>query len=225
MKPADKMSNIRRTVCGLITFLLVIGATLPAQGHDAGLDSYGCHHDRKQGGYHCHKGPFAGQSFSSKEEMLQKLQQGEQQIPGTTRVISVIDGDTVDVSISGKVEHVRLIGINTPETKDPRRPVQCFGWEASRKAEELLSGKAVTLETDPTQGDRDKYGRLLRYIWLPEGQLFNLVMIQDGYAFEYTYDMPYKYQEQFDQAEREAREGQKGLWAPDTCDGELKPAR
>jgi micrococcal nuclease len=215
------MSNLRCTSRGLISFILVIGATLPAQGHDGGLDSYGCHHDRKQGGYHCHEGQFAGQSFSSKEEMLQKPQEGEQQAPGTARVISVIDGDTVDVSIDGKVERIRLIGINTPETKDPRRPKECFGEEASRKAEELLNRKTVTLEADPTQGERDRYGRLLRYIWLPDGQSFNLVMIQEGYAFEYTYDIPYKYQ--FKKAEREAKEGQKGLWAPDTCNGELKP--
>ena len=106
-------------------------------------------------------------------------------------VTRVIDGDTVDVRINGKVERIRIIGLNTPETKDPRKPVQCFGKEASAKAEELLGGKTVRLEADPTQGERGRYGRLLRYIWMPDGQLFNMVMISEGYAFEYTYRVPY----------------------------------
>ena len=80
-------------------------------------------------------------------------------------VESVVDGDTIKVSMNGKVETLRLIGIDTPETKDPRKPVQCFGAEASRKATELLAGQKVRLEADASQGERDKYGRLLRYVW------------------------------------------------------------
>jgi len=109
-------------------------------------------------------------------------------------VVKVVDGDTLSVSINGKTETIRLIGINTPETVDPRKPVECFGKEASNKAKELLSGKRVRLETDSTQGDRDKYGRLLRYVWLEYDIFFNKQMISDGYAYEYTYSKPYKYQ-------------------------------
>jgi len=134
-------------------------------------------------------------------------------------VIKVVDGDTLDVKIAGKIERLRLIGINTPETVDPRKPVQCFGLEASKKAKETLSGKKVILEIDPTQGDRDKYGRLLRYVFLEDGTNFNLMMINDGYAYEYTYNIPYKYQTEFKQAQKIAEENKRGLWG-DICNGE-----
>ncbi|OGZ80578.1 MAG: hypothetical protein A2360_02830, partial [Candidatus Staskawiczbacteria bacterium RIFOXYB1_FULL_32_11] len=127
-------------------------------------------------------------------------------------VVKVIDGDTISVNIDGRVETLRLIGINTPETVDPRKPVECFGKEASDKAKELLTGKKVYLEADNTQGERDKYSRLLRYVWLEDGTFFNKKMISDGYAYEYTYDTIYKYQTEFKQAEIEARTTKKGLW-------------
>jgi len=141
----------------------------------------------------------------------------------TGKVVKVVDGDTVDVSISGQVMRLRLIGLNTPETKDPRKPVECFGKEASDQAKKLLNGKTVSLETDPTQGNVDKYNRFLRFLWIDGKILYNLQMIQDGYAFEYTYNLPYKYQEQFKQAQRDAREKERGLWNPNACGGELKP--
>ncbi|HEX9370404.1 MAG TPA: thermonuclease family protein, partial [Roseiflexaceae bacterium] len=92
-------------------------------------------------------------------------------------VVEVIDGDTVDVRLNGAVVRIRLIGIDTPEVVDPRRPVECFGREASTRAHELLDGQTVALEADPSQDDRDRYGRSLRYLWLPDGRLFNLEMI------------------------------------------------
>ena len=142
------------------------------------------------------------------------------QIPnGLHKVIRVVDGDTVIIKINGKNETVRLIGINTPETVDPRRPVECFGIEASNKAKEILSGKSVKLEADGFVGERDKYGRLLRYIFLEDGTNFNKMMISEGYAYEYTYDLPYKYQNEFKQTENEAREAKKGLWVDGVCEG------
>jgi micrococcal nuclease len=137
-------------------------------------------------------------------------------------IVAVIDGDTVDVNLAGAVVRLRLIGIDTPETVDPRAPIECFGLEASAK--KLLTGQTVTLEADATQGDQDRYGRLLRYVWLPDGRHFNLDMISQGYAFEYTYAQPYRYQIAFQQAEAEARVQQRGLWSPDTCNGERQPA-
>jgi len=116
------------------------------------------------------------------------------------------------------------IGIDTSETVDPRKPVECFGREASARAYELLDGQAVLLEEDPSQGDVDRYGRALRYIWMADGRLFNLEMLAQGYAFEYTYNLPYKYQAQFKQAERDAGEQGRGLWAPDACNGQHRPA-
>lgn len=133
-------------------------------------------------------------------------------------VTKVVDGDTISVNMDGEIETLRLIGINTPETVDPRKPVECFGKEASDKAKQLLTGKKVYLEADATQGERDKYQRLLRYVWLEDGTFFNKLMISDGYAFEYTYNTPYKYQTEFKQAEQEARTTKKGLWADNVCD-------
>lgn len=133
-------------------------------------------------------------------------------------VLRVIDGDTVDVEIGGKKETLRLIGIDTPETVDPRKSIQCFGKEASTKARELLNDQKVRIEADSSQGERDKYGRLLRYIFIQNGTNFNEYMIKEGYAHEYTYQSnPYKYQQQFKNAEREARDNGKGLWAADAC--------
>jgi micrococcal nuclease len=131
-------------------------------------------------------------------------------------VIKVVDGDTIDVSIDGKTERLRLIGINTPETVDPRKPVECLGVEASNKAKSILTGKKVALESDPTQGERDKYNRLLRYVFLENGTNFNLLMIKEGYAYEYTYDIPYKYQIEFKTAQNNAMNAKIGLWG-DVC--------
>ena len=133
------------------------------------------------------------------------------------QVTSVVDGDTIKVNINGKVETIRLIGIDTPEVVDPRKPVQCFGKEASSKAKEVLTGKKVKLESDLTQGDKDKYNRLLRYVFLEDGASFNKMMILEGYAHEYTYDLPYKYQKEYKEAEVIARENKKGLWADNVC--------
>jgi endonuclease YncB( thermonuclease family) len=145
------------------------------------------------------------------------------QIQRGYEVVKVVDGDTLDVSIDGKTERLRLIGIDTPETVDPRKPVQCFGIEASNKAKNTLTGKKVFLEADSTQGERDKYDRLLRYIFLEDGANFNLMMIKEGYAHEYTYGTPYKYQSVFKQAQKDAEAGKKGLWATGVCE-KLAPA-
>lgn len=133
-------------------------------------------------------------------------------------VVKVVDGDTFEVQIGNKKEKVRFIGVDTPEVVDPRKPVQCFGREASNFAKKILTDKKVRLEKDPTQGDRDKYNRLLRFVYLEDGTFFNKLLISEGYAHEYTYHSnPYKYQEEFIQAARDARENSRGLWAPNAC--------
>jgi micrococcal nuclease len=137
--------------------------------------------------------------------------------PAYYPVAKVVDGDTIDVLIDGQKARIRLIGLDTPEVVDPRRPVQCFGREASKRMTQLVNGKKVRLERDPTQADRDKYGRLLRYVFLPDGTNVAQQMIREGYGHEYTYHLPYKYQKQFKEAERYARDHALGLWAPDAC--------
>lgn len=134
-------------------------------------------------------------------------------------VVRVVDGDTVDVAIGGEVERVRLIGIDTPETVRPNTPIECFGKQASAFTGQLLGGQTVAIEADPSQDSRDKYGRLLAYLWLADGRMANMELVAGGYAYEYTYDQPYKYQAQFRQAQREAQAAQRGLWAPGACGG------
>ena len=134
-------------------------------------------------------------------------------------VTKVVDGDTIDVMIGTTTERVRLIGINTPETVDPRKPVECFGREASAKAHELLDKQKVFLEADKTQDNRDKYGRLLRYARREDGLFYNLEIIKQGYAYEYTYQILYKYQTEFKAAQVLARENKLGLWADNACAG------
>jgi micrococcal nuclease len=139
-------------------------------------------------------------------------------------VVYVTDGDTIKVMRDGAKETVRLIGVDTPETKDPRKPVQCFGREASKKTTDLLLGKHVRLEYDPVAGDKDKYGRLLRYVFLDDGTNISRQLIFDGYAHEYTYGAQlYKYRDDFMAAEKDARENKRGLWADDACSGFADP--
>ncbi len=133
------------------------------------------------------------------------------------KIVKVVDGDTIDVDINGKIERIRMIGINTPETVDPKKPVECFGKEASDKAKELLSGREVRLEVDTTQTDRDKYNRLLRYVWREDGLFYNLEIIKQGYAYEYIYDLPYRYQKEFKAAQNDAESKKLGLWANNAC--------
>ena len=107
-------------------------------------------------------------------------------------VTRVIDGDTVEVNINGKLRSVRYIGIDTPETKHPSKSSECFGPEASRFNEELVSGQQVLLENDVTNTDR--YGRLLRYLWIEGVGLVNQILVESGYARVSTYPPDVKYE-------------------------------
>lgn len=126
------------------------------------------------------------------------------------KVARAIDGDTIKLE-TGEV--VRYIGIDTPETVHPSKPVQCYGKEASDKNRELVEGKEVKLEKDISE--TDKYNRLLRYIWLGDA-LINESLVREGYAHSSTYPPDVKHQDKFIEAERQAREEKKGLWG-DVC--------
>ncbi len=132
-------------------------------------------------------------------------------------VVRAVDGDTIIIQKDGAEERIRLIGINTPETVDPRKTVECFGNEASTRMKELTKGKIVRLEYDTTQGLRDTYDRTLAYVYLEDGQMLNRKMIAEGYAYEYTYMAPYKYQKEFKELQTLARVSERGLWAPNAC--------
>jgi micrococcal nuclease len=159
---------------------------------------------------------FSARSSQSETALVARVDEDARMRIAAT-LVKVVDGDTIAVLVEGEEEVVRLIGINTPETVDPRRPVECFGNEASLRTRALLGGGNVVLEFDASQDRRDRYGRLLAYVFLPDGTLVNEVLVSEGYAYEYTYNLPYIYQNAFRAAERAAREEERGLWAPNMC--------
>jgi micrococcal nuclease len=131
------------------------------------------------------------------------------------------------VEISGQTYKLRYIGINTPETVDPRRPVECFGKEASAFNERLVLGRDVGLEKDISE--TDVYGRLLRYVWLTgpstgsgQAEMVNATLVREGYAQASSYPPDVKYQDMFSSLQVEAAEAGRGLWGAD-CDPTPSP--
>jgi micrococcal nuclease len=110
---------------------------------------------------------------------------------------------------------VRYIGIDTPETVDPRRPVGCFGREASERNRQLVKDKTVGLEKDISE--TDDFGRLLRYVWVGD-VMVNAALVEAGYALASTYPPDVRYADQFASLQARARESQSGLWGP-VCGG------
>ena len=184
------------------TLLIIATLSLSLTPHGGGLDSLGGHHDRKKGSYHVHRGPLAGQSFTSKADALKAFQA----LHTWRTVIRVVDGDTI--ILNGK-ERVRLIGVDTPETVDPRRPVQYFGKEASAFTKRTVEGKRVRLEYDQTR--KDRYGRTLAYVYLEDGTFLNAEIVKQGYGHAYT-RFPFRFLEEFRRYESEARKAGRGLW-------------
>lgn len=128
-------------------------------------------------------------------------------------MISVVDGDTIDVNVGGHRERVRLIGIDTPETKKPNTPVQCYGPEATKFTKSLLpADEALHLERDVVA--RDDYGRILAYVYLAgDGQFINLTIIRNGYARPLTIPPNVAHADEFVAASRAAQADNNGLWA------------
>jgi micrococcal nuclease len=137
--------------------------------------------------------------------------------PGTAEVVRVVDGDTLLVRIDGAEERVRLLGIDTPESVDPRSPVDCFGPEASAATEALLpAGTRVTLVRDVEA--RDRYGRLLAYVHrADDGTFVNLALAEQGYASVLTYPPNVAHTDELVAAAARAREAGLGLWG--ACGG------
>lgn len=124
--------------------------------------------------------------------------------------VRVIDGDTMVVQLGGRHEAVRLIGVYTFEPIHPLKRVEHFGREASDFTRRMVEGKKVRLEFD--RQPWDKYGRLLAYVYLPDGTLLNAEIIRQGYGFACT-EYPFQHLEEFRRLEREARERRRGLWS------------
>ena len=134
------------------------------------------------------------------------------QDPNAATVRSVVDGDTIDISIGGKTERVRLIGINTPETKHPTKGIECFGPEASGYLEQLLpKGTALRVERDVEA--RDTYGRLLLYVYVADTDLFiNLELVARGFAQPMVFEPNTAHKLEFAQAATQAERSNIGLW-------------
>ncbi len=138
-------------------------------------------------------------------------------------VVRVVDGDTIHVAIAGKPYTLRYIGVDTPETVHPEQPVEWMGPEASAANKELVMGETVWLEKDISETDR--YGRLLRYVFLEDGTFVNAELVRRGFAQVVTYPPDVKYHDLFLAMQQEAREAGRGLWgAPPDGTGTPAPA-
>jgi micrococcal nuclease len=132
--------------------------------------------------------------------------------PGTGVVVAVVDGDTLEVRIAGRVERVRLLGIDTPETVDPDRPVECHGPEASALTHELLpDGATVRLERD--EEARDHFGRLLAYVFRDDGTFVNEALLAAGAAEVLSIRPNDAYAARLAAAADSARAAGAGMWS------------
>ncbi len=145
--------------------------------------------------------------FASAQDAVVKNQ------PGQYSVVAFSDGDTIKVDMNGKTETIRFIGVDTPETHDPRKKVQCYGPAASAFTKNIITaaGSHVRLASDSQSTNRDRYDRLLRYVYLPDGTLLNEKLINDGYAFYYPY-FPFTKSDSFAAAQKSAQQDSRGLW-------------
>ncbi|MEK7463989.1 MAG: thermonuclease family protein [Patescibacteria group bacterium] len=128
------------------------------------------------------------------------------------QVTNILDGDTFDIRMGKITETVRMIGIDTPETVDPRKPVQCFGKEASEMTKSMLSGRSVMLKIDKNKSNVDKFGRLLAYAYRDDGLFMNRFLLENGFAREYTYGKAYSLQKEFRKVEKLSKDTKLGLW-------------
>ena len=201
-----------------LALLLVLVLATTALAHPGKLDKNGGHYDKETGEYHYHKGPNALETLEIRRNTVYKA-----------KIERVVDGDTAIVSFifdDGKQyqkERVRFLGVDTPETVHPNKPVQYYGKEASDFTKAQLTDKIVWLQTDVSVMDR--YNRMLAYVWLKEpsekdldnekvirANMFNARLLLDGYAQVMTVQPNSKYSNLFVHFQREAREQSKGLW-------------
>ncbi|AFR31316.1 thermonuclease family protein [Arthrobacter sp. Rue61a] len=131
---------------------------------------------------------------------------------GPYAVEKVVDGDTIRISCNGISTRVRLVGINAPESVKEDAPVECGGPEASTYLHSLLDGQQVFLSADPVQGVRDKYDRLLAYVWTTDGTLTNRTILEQGHAEATGYGKSFAYSEDFTAAADQARKSKAGIW-------------
>lgn len=220
-------SSIAIFICSII----IIGSTSPGgesadsimlesksnEIHTAQLEMKETNENFLQGltSYHAFNAAQGAKALEDKGEETTDSEQSKEKQASTngekTTVTRVVDGDTVEVNYNGMIEDVRLLLVDTPETVHPSKPVQPFGPEASQFAKDSLSGQQVTLEFDGPK--RDKYDRLLAYIWV-NGENFNQLLLEKGLArYAYIYDPPYTHQEAMKAAEKNAKAKGIGIWS------------
>ena len=221
-----------------LTLTIWVLTASSAFAHGGGLDGQGGHHNRKAGGYHFHRGPLKGQSFSTKKAAADALAKfGAATSTGTPEartaraskmgvptevdadnwqdaeaysVSRVIDGDTVELKTASGLVKVRLIGVDTPETVHPQKPVEYYGREASLFLKNLLRGESVHVVYG--QERVDQYGRTLAYLYrVPDGLFVNLEIIRQGYGHAYL-RFPFRHMDLFNSYQQRARQAGKGLW-------------
>ena len=153
-----------------------------------------------------------GLFFARQNGLIQQTSQTAQQHqPGLYSINHFTDGDTIAVNMNGKVEKVRFVGVDTPETHKPNTPVQCYGPAAAAYTKNLIGNKQVRLVSDSLSTDRDRYDRLLRYVYLPDGTNVNEQLVINGYAFYYPY-FPFSKSDQFAADQQAAMAAHKGIW-------------
>jgi micrococcal nuclease len=190
--------SVVRRWCAAALAAALLAPPAGVSPHGGPLDVHGCHRDRAAKTRHCHREREPSAPPAAKPG------------PVWRTVVRVVDGDTI-VLAGG--ERVRLIGVNTPETKHPEKAVERFGREATTFSRRLLAGERVRLEFD--QERRDRYGRTLAYVYLEDGRLANEEIIRQGYGHAVTaHPFAEAMKERFRAAEREAREAGRGLWKP-----------
>lgn len=207
-----------RKFLAVLLVLVFASMSLASPGR---LDANGGHIDKNTGEYHYHRGPNALQSLEIRRNTVYKA-----------KIERVVDGDTAIITFvfddGSKYlkERVRFLGVNTPETVHPNKPVEFYGKEASNFTKAQLTGKTVWLQTDVEV--KDRYSRMLAYVWLKEptakdmdneaairANMFNAKLLLDGYAQAMTVQPNSKYSNLFVHFQREAREAKKGLWGKD----------
>lgn len=188
--------------------LYIVAAPLAAIAHGGGLDGQGCHHDRRAGGYHCHRGPMAGQHFQSKDQALSVLPSiqvwtAAPTLPSISGRASVIDGDTLD--IHGR--RIRLHGIDAPESGQFCRDQRGDDYRCGQYAALALSDKIGARTVSCEQTDIDRYGRIVAVCWAG-GIDLNGWLVREGWAVAYR-----RYSGDYIWAEAEARSARRGIWA------------
>ena len=212
----------------LIAFsLMLVSGVLfydSAYTHSGRTDANGGHYNRKTGTYHYHNGGRSRTRLNTTPTIRPNAGTGislmsypSEVFFGDTayEVTRIIDGDTVEIRYDGKPTSVVLIGVDTPETVHPQKPVEAFGKEATAFTRNLLLGESVYLRFD---GDRtDKYGRLLAYLYrAPDGLFVNLEVVRQGYGSVYTV-FPFKHKALFQHYGRQAQNAGRGLWGTDNA--------